>query len=219
GEEYGGKSESRDRSFTAVNIDPDALGQDLAAVVTHLKEDGLTPEKFQKSLQRNHHRTPSMPSPSTSSAGTTLEPQPAPAKGMRQQQQHRPPLWGVLGWIGGVAKVVTGQGGRGHYGEAERGGGTATAADAAEEAREAEPKVLPATEEDAAAAVAAAARPKMLPASDEADSPMIMMMPPLSPRERKASETAAELAETRAAAAALALAATASVAHGSNGRG
>ncbi|CAM9808152.1 unnamed protein product, partial [Ectocarpus fasciculatus] len=203
GEEYGGKSESRDRSFTAANINPDALGLDLAAVVTHLKEDGLTPEKFQKSLQRNHHRTPSMPSPSTSSAGTTLEAEPAPAKGIRQQQQHRPPLWGVLGWIGDVAKVVTGQGGRGHHGEAEQAGGTATAADAAEEAGEAEPKVLPATEEDTAAAdkaaaVAAAARPKILPASDE---------------------TAAELAQTRAAAAALALAATASVAHGSSGSG
>lgn len=38
GEEYGGLSNSRGRSFTAVNDDTDALGLDLAAVVTHLKE-------------------------------------------------------------------------------------------------------------------------------------------------------------------------------------
>ena len=139
--------------------------------------------------------TPSMPSPGGALSAQASE----PGSGkLRDDRQHRQPLWGVFGWIGDVAKVVTGGGGGG--GRGDDGGEPTEGADGAG-----------ATE--IANQQGEAAGPRILSAAqEEADSSGLA--PPLSPRERRASETAAELAETRAAAAAAALAATASMADG-----
>ncbi|CAM9503394.1 unnamed protein product, partial [Scytosiphon promiscuus] len=207
GDEYGGGV--RGRSFTAASTDPDALGLDLAAVVTHLKEDGLTPEKFQKSLQRNHHRTSSSTPSVTASVPSPANLPPKPSgidiTPERDERQRRPPLWGVFGWIGDVAKVVTGQGGGARDSPAETeiaddaeteatGGGGGGGAEDAAAAAAAEPKDV---SEDASQALedGEAARgpveerreagPELLPA--EAREGEYSPVPPLSPRERKAS--------------------------------
>ena len=96
-----------------------------------------------------------------------------------------------------MAKVVTGGGGGGGRGDG----------------RGADGEIIEGADGEAAAAAEIAAGdgeagPKDLSASQEQSS----TSPPLSPREQKASDSAAELAKTRAAAAAAALAATASMA-------
>ncbi|CAM9609890.1 unnamed protein product, partial [Sphacelaria rigidula] len=91
-----GFGEPRGRSSTITQDGRDTLVDDLAAVVTHLQQDGLTPEKFQNALQKSQ-RVPSPLSPS--------RPQSKP-----RQQKGGPPLWGILGFIGDVAKNLAGQG-------------------------------------------------------------------------------------------------------------
>lgn len=149
-----------------------------------------------------------MPSPGPH-AGKPPDSEPGPASDdkekQQQQQQHRPPLWGVFGWIGDVAKVVTGGGGGGDGGHRGANGKVVEGADGA---------AMVAPPADEIAAEEGEAGPKDLSASRRQGSPST----PLSPRERKASETAAELDKTRAAAAAAALAATASMA-GADGGG